>query len=125
MSTLSISRWTNWSDVVAAAEQAGGDANKHCSWIGKDPENEDNAILIYDEVVLDSLTFEQAFLNQNTSEIKKAADLKNIQGVRKNKYPSIGDQLDMLWHAIDSGSLDKDSDFYTTLKAVKDANPKA
>ena len=43
---------------------------------------------------------------------------------RAPNYPSIGDQLDMLWHAIDSGSLDKDSDFYTTLKAVKDANPK-
>ena len=44
---------------------------------------------------------------------------------RAKRYPKIVDQLDMLWHAIDSGSLDKDSDFYTTLKAVKDANPKA
>ena len=44
---------------------------------------------------------------------------------RIKQYPRIADQLDMLWHAIDSGSLDKDSDFYTTLKAVKDANPKA
>ena len=39
-------------------------------------------------------------------------------------YPSVKDQLDMLWHAIDTGTLDKTSDFYTTLKAVKDANPK-
>jgi hypothetical protein len=45
--------------------------------------------------------------------------------LRTNQYPSIGDQLDMLWHAIDSGTLNKTSDFYTTLKAVKDAYPKA
>jgi len=44
---------------------------------------------------------------------------------RQQQYPAIADQLDMLWHAIDSGSLDKDSEFYTTLKAVKDAIPKA
>ena len=40
-------------------------------------------------------------------------------------YPNLSDQLDMLWHAIDSGALNKTSDFYTTIKAVKDANPKS
>jgi len=44
---------------------------------------------------------------------------------RALEYPRIGDQLDMLWHAIDSGTLDKTSDFYTTLKEVKDNNPKS
>ena len=43
---------------------------------------------------------------------------------RANSYPSTGEQLDMLYHAIDKGELDKTSEFYTTLKAVKDANPK-
>ena len=43
---------------------------------------------------------------------------------RKLEYPEIGDQLDMLFHAIDAGALDKNSDFYTTLKAVKDKYPK-
>ena len=43
---------------------------------------------------------------------------------RLRKYPSIGDQLDMLWHAIDNGTLNKTSDFYTAIKAVKDAHPK-
>ena len=56
----------------------------------------------------------------------EALELSNAyQRTRKTEYPALADQLDMLWHAIDSGSLDKDSDFYTTLKAVKDANPKA
>ena len=43
---------------------------------------------------------------------------------RDQLYPSIKDQLDMLWHAIDGDTLDKTSDFYTTLKQVKDDNPK-
>jgi len=44
---------------------------------------------------------------------------------RKEEYPVMGDQFDMLWHAIDDGTLDKTSDFYTALKAVKDKYPKA
>ena len=46
---------------------------------------------------------------------------------RINAYPTIGDQLDMLWHAIDDGNWTatklKNTDFYTKLKAVKDDNP--
>ena len=42
----------------------------------------------------------------------------------KTPYPTIGEQLDLLWHAIDEGTLDKTSEFYTTLKKVKDDNPK-
>lgn len=44
---------------------------------------------------------------------------------RQTAYPSITDQLDMLWHAIDAGTLNKTSEFYTTLKAVKDQYPKS
>lgn len=46
------------------------------------------------------------------------------KGTRQLKYPDIGEQLDMLWHAIDTDTLDKKSEFYTTLKSVKDSNPK-
>ena len=46
------------------------------------------------------------------------------QNDRVPEYPQIGDQLDLLWHAIDDGTLDKTSDFYTTLKSVKDSFPK-
>jgi hypothetical protein len=49
---------------------------------------------------------------------------KQYQRDRKLAYPKIEEQLDMLWHAIDNGTLDKTSDFYTTLKQVKDDNPK-
>ena len=41
-------------------------------------------------------------------------------------YSSVGDQLDLLWHAIDAdaGLKSKFSAFYNSIKAVKDANPK-
>ena len=41
-------------------------------------------------------------------------------------YAAIGDQLDLLWHAIDADSdlKVKFSAFYNSIKAVKDANPK-
>lgn len=44
------------------------------------------------------------------------------QRERKKAYPDLGDQFDMLYHAIDQGALDKTCDFFLTLKAVKDAN---
>lgn len=49
---------------------------------------------------------------------------KEYQRLRAKQYPSIADQLDMLWHAIDTNTLDKNSDFYTTLKTVKDTYTK-
>ena len=44
---------------------------------------------------------------------------------RMRDYPAIADQLDMIWHTINSGeTLDKNSDFYKSIKQVKDNNPK-
>ena len=41
-------------------------------------------------------------------------------------YPSVGDQLDLLWHAIDNDAdlKVKFSAFYNSIKTVKDATPK-
>ena len=62
------------------------------------------------------------------TELQTAYDAKDYARTRANAYPSIGDQLDMLWHAIDVGDWTavkvKTTSFYTELKAVKDANPK-
>lgn len=54
------------------------------------------------------------------------ADNRTYTEKRANEYPSIGDQLDMLWHAIDDNATLKTryADFHTAIKAVKDANPK-
>ena len=56
---------------------------------------------------------------------QKIAELQWEQN-RINGYPTIGDQLDMLFHAIDGDETLKIqfADFYTALKEVKDNNPK-
>jgi|5B_taG_2_1085324.scaffolds.fasta_scaffold356723_1 hypothetical protein len=45
---------------------------------------------------------------------------------RRNAYPEIGDQLDMLWHTMDKDMelQHKFYDFYQTIKKVKVAYPK-
>ena len=58
-------------------------------------------------------------ITSNTSK----SDNYDIQ--REASYPALKEQFDLLWHAIDAGTLDKTSDFYTKLKAVKDKYPKA
>ncbi len=56
-------------------------------------------------------------------EISAEMEKYKVKEARSKQYPSIGEQLDMLWHAIDDGSLDKDTEFYKSLKAVKEQNP--
>jgi hypothetical protein len=55
----------------------------------------------------------------------KIAELQVIED-RRSGYPAIGDQLDMLFHAIDGDETLKTqfAAFYTALKEVKDDNPK-
>jgi len=39
-------------------------------------------------------------------------------------YPDLGEQLDLLYHDIEAGTLTTSGNFYKTLKAVKDKFPK-
>ena len=57
-------------------------------------------------------------------EVQADYDAKQYQ--RDRVYPSIGDQLDMLWHSIDQNPALKSQyfDFYETVKAVKVKFPK-
>jgi|TARA_B110000914_G_scaffold143807_1_gene125873 hypothetical protein len=48
---------------------------------------------------------------------------KDYKKDRRESYPQIEDQLDLLWHAIDTEQNLKTSDFYIKLKKVKDDNP--
>jgi len=51
---------------------------------------------------------------------------KGYVSLRKNAYPEIGDQLDMLWHSIDESPELKQKyfKFYEAIKAVKAKYPK-
>lgn len=43
---------------------------------------------------------------------------------RVTEYPALADQIDMLWHAMDADPAKRLEPFYSTIKAIKDANPK-
>jgi hypothetical protein len=44
---------------------------------------------------------------------------------RMNNYPTIGNQLDMLWHELNqSGSLSTNGEWFQSIQSVKDEFPK-
>jgi hypothetical protein len=43
---------------------------------------------------------------------------------RVKKYPKIDEQLDMLWHSMDSGEIPKATEWYNKIKEVKESIPK-
>ena len=57
-------------------------------------------------------------------EVQAEYDANQYQ--RDRVYPSIGDQLDMLWHSIDQNPALKSQyfEFYEAIKAVKVKHPK-
>jgi len=57
-------------------------------------------------------------------EVQAEYDANQYQ--RDRVYPSIGDQLDMLWHTMDHNTELQHQfyDFYQTIKKVKVAHPK-
>ncbi len=58
--------------------------------------------------------------------VEVQADYDANQYQRDRVYPSIGDQLDMLWHSIDQNPKLKSEyfEFYEAIKAVKVKHPK-
>jgi isocitrate lyase len=78
-----------------------------------------------DEISLDTTALETA-----QKEVEDERDATLYQRKRSGRedsvaqYPPIADQLDMLWHDIDTGKLDKTGTFYDAIKKVKDAVPK-
>jgi hypothetical protein len=50
--------------------------------------------------------------------------LSSALNARESAYPVLKEQFDMLFHDIENGTLDTTGEFYTAIKAVKDAYPK-
>ena len=64
----------------------------------------------------------EAKMNEMANEPEQSA----YADQRRNAYPEIGDQLDMLWHSIDQNPKLKSEyfEFYEAIKAVKVKYPK-
>ena len=65
-----------------------------------------------------------ADIEAKMTELQAEYDANQYQ--RDRVYPSIGDQLDMLWHSIDQNPKLKSEyfEFYEAIKAVKVKHPK-
>ena len=68
-----------------------------------------------------------AELDTEVKRLQAEYDSQEYARKRAQEYPDLAEQLDLLWHAIDTDTLDnKDyrNKFYTRLKKVKEDNPK-
>jgi hypothetical protein len=67
-----------------------------------------------------------ADIEAKMTELQAEYDANEYQRERATAYPSIGDQLDMLWHSIDKNPSLKSEyfEFYEAIKAVKVKHPK-
>ena len=68
----------------------------------------------------------KADIEAKMNEMANEPEQSNYAEQRRNAYPPVGDQLDMLWHTIDKDEKlqGKYFDFYQTLKTVKVKFPK-
>ena len=68
----------------------------------------------------------KADIEAKMNEMANEPEQSNYAQQRRNAYPEIGDQLDMLWHTMDKDNelQHKFYDFYQTIKKVKVAYPK-
>ena len=90
-----------------------------------------NAEFTYQDNDIDSIQWlngttpiPKADIEAKMIEVQAEYDANQYQ--RDRVYPSIGDQLDMLWHTMDKDMelQNKFYDFYQTIKKVKVAHPK-
>ena len=73
-----------------------------------------------------SVTLEQSKIDAARTTLNAEAAAIAYQGQRKAEYPSLGDQFDLLWHAIDADDdlIKKFPDFHAALFAVKEKYPR-
>ena len=72
------------------------------------------------------ITIDQTLVDAARVELDKLKYRTDRTTNGSTTYAAIGDQLDLLWHAIDADTdlKSKFSAFYNSIKTVKDANPK-
>ena len=70
------------------------------------------------------ITLDEDKIKIEFDKLQTAYDDVAYQRKRIYEYPRVEEQLDMLWHAMDDGTLTKVDAFYDANKAVKDKYPK-
>lgn len=78
-----------------------------------------------DGVKIELSSEEEAEVRSEWAEKDAEAEATAWFGNRVNEYPSISDQLDMLWHSMDKGEIPgKGIPWYNAIKVVKETYPK-
>ena len=63
-------------------------------------------------------------IETKVAELQTAYDNKEYQRDRAKAYAEIKEQLDLLYHDMAADKGDKTGEWFKSIKAVKDANPK-
>tara|TARA_R110002012_G_scaffold234937_1_gene408628 strand:- start:93 stop:407 length:315 start_codon:yes stop_codon:yes gene_type:complete len=66
----------------------------------------------------------KADIETKIAEVQTEYDNNKYQRDRAAEYPSIKNQLDLLYHDMTANKLDATGEWHKHIKAVKDANPK-
>ena len=97
---------------------------------GPEPTNETQykeRVVFYTDVTGETTTtapLTWAEVKAKYDELNTAHTNQEYARKRRNSYETVGEQLDTLYHDIDDGKLDKTGAWFTSVKTVKDANPK-
>lgn len=70
------------------------------------------------------LSYEYNSADNILVEQKVGTPVNEYKESRRRKYPGLDEQLDLLWHDINNGTLDATGQFYQTLLQVKEEFPK-
>lgn len=85
--------------------------------------NDDISTLRWDDEIFPRPS-DEAILAK-VEELKALDETNRYQDVRARNYPSIGSQLDTLWHMMDDGTIPgKDSKWYNDILEIKNQYPK-
>jgi len=112
-----------WLNYALASMHTGQWFGWKKDWTGEHRMSYEN-IIVHDSSIIKPT---EAEVNAKIQELKGTnLSSSNYAEQRKNAYPPIGDQLDMLWHSIDKDPQLKSKyfDFYEAIKAVKVKYPK-
>lgn len=87
--------------------------NTAAAWILRD--SNDYSTLEWTDLEMPKPTEEEV-----NAEIERLDKEHNYKDYRSEDYPSINEQLDMLWHSMDKGEIPKSEEFYQKILAVKE-----
>ena len=82
---------------------------------------------LYKQVNNERMEFSDADYDQAITDLANSKFEEQEYGyisARQAEYPSIGDQLDMLFHDMTADKGDKTGDWYAAIEKIKEDNPK-